>query len=212
MELYLFHFDFFIKCFLALVLGGLIGLEREYRRKPAGIKTHVLICLGATVLTFLSLHISPEGDPSRIAAQIVSGIGFICAGTILHSRRIILGLTTAGTLWLVTSVGMLIGSGYYVASILVYILVTVFLFFSTRLTKSESSKRSYSLSIEVVDTATLAVIEDMIAQFGLYIQSKSLIKKHGVRLEINYATTSLTHHLFLKRLLRLKGLGEIVTV
>ena len=97
---------------MAVLLGGAIGLERELRGKAAGLRTNILICLGATLFTHLSIHIAgPAGDPGRIAAQIVTGIGFLGAGTILHSRGAITGLTSAATIWLVAAIGVAIGVG-----------------------------------------------------------------------------------------------------
>ncbi len=97
---------------MAIVLGGAVGLERELHGKAAGLRTNVLICVGATLFTWLSIEIAgPYGDPGRIAAQIVTGVGFIGAGTILHSRGHISGLTSAATIWLVAAIGVAVGAG-----------------------------------------------------------------------------------------------------
>ncbi len=107
-----FRLDILGKLLLAVVLGGAIGLERELRRKPAGLRTNILICLGATLFTELSIVMAGEhGDPSRIAAQIVTGVGFLGAGTILHDRGAITGLTSAATIWLVAAIGVAVGAG-----------------------------------------------------------------------------------------------------
>ena len=103
---------------LALICGGLIGLEREYKRRPAGFRTHILICLGAAITNmtnlypFLTLHLYT--DISRFGAQVIAGIGFIGAGTIIVTKRQhIKGLTTAAGLWVAAIIGLVIGSGYY---------------------------------------------------------------------------------------------------
>jgi putative Mg2+ transporter-C (MgtC) family protein len=97
---------------MAIVLGAAVGLERELRGKAAGLRTNVLICVGSTLFTWLSIEVAgPYGDPSRIAAQIVTGVGFIGAGTILHSRGHISGLTSAATIWLVAAIGVAVGAG-----------------------------------------------------------------------------------------------------
>jgi putative Mg2+ transporter-C (MgtC) family protein len=95
-----------------------VGLEREVRGKPAGLRTNVLICVAAALFTVLSIH-SPLGrsDPGRVAAQILTGVGFIGAGTILHMRGSITGLTSAATIWVVTAIGMAVGAGAYVEAI-----------------------------------------------------------------------------------------------
>lgn len=97
---------------VAVILGGAIGLERELRGKAAGLRTNILICLGATLFTHLSLHVDAvRGDPARIAAQVVVGVGFLGAGTILHGRGSVTGLTSAATIWLVAAIGMAVGAG-----------------------------------------------------------------------------------------------------
>lgn len=97
---------------VAIVLGAAVGLERELRGKAAGLRTNVLICVGSTLFTWLSIEVAgPYGDPGRIAAQIVTGVGFIGAGTILHSRGHISGLTSAATIWLVAAIGVAVGAG-----------------------------------------------------------------------------------------------------
>jgi putative Mg2+ transporter-C (MgtC) family protein len=111
---------------LAIVLSSLIGWERERRGRPAGIRTHVLLCLGATLMMILSRGFNyPISDPSRIAAQIVSGIGFIGAGTILRQGSIVRGLTTAASLWAVVAIGMTVGMGelrYYLIALIATLL------------------------------------------------------------------------------------------
>ncbi|TNF31485.1 MAG: MgtC/SapB family protein [Deltaproteobacteria bacterium] len=111
------YFGLGVLILTSLLLGGLIGFDRERKMKSAGIKTNLMICLGATLYTALSLIISkdhgtPTSDPSRIAAQIVSGIGFLGAGSIIQGRGSIKGLTTAATIWVVAAIGVTIGAGY----------------------------------------------------------------------------------------------------
>src|SRR5690554_6224470 len=116
--------DLLLRLLLAAVLGGLVGVERAIGGKPAGFRTNLLICVGATLLTELSIGVATlappgriAGDPARIAAQIVSGIGFLGAGTIIQSRGSVVGLTTAATLWVVAAIGIAAGSGAYVEAV-----------------------------------------------------------------------------------------------
>jgi putative Mg2+ transporter-C (MgtC) family protein len=110
--------ELLIQLMLAALLGAIVGLERELRGKPAGLRTNTLICLGATLFTVLSEHMAGvRGDPARVAAQILPGVGFIGAGTILHMRGSVSGLTSAATIWVVAAVGMALGSGAYVEAI-----------------------------------------------------------------------------------------------
>lgn len=104
--------DLLLHLVLAVILGGAIGLERELQQKAAGLRTNILICAGAALFTELSLTMTVEfGDPSRIAAQIVTGVGFLGAGAIIQGRGIVTGLTTAATMWLVAAIGMAVGFG-----------------------------------------------------------------------------------------------------
>ena len=115
---------------LAALLGGIIGLERELRHRPAGLRTNMFICFGAALFTILSdaLAVKYLGDHTRISAQIIPGIGFIGAGSILHTRGLTTGLTTASTLFVVASVGMATGGGLYLTAIFATGLVLVALF------------------------------------------------------------------------------------
>ena len=109
--------DDLFKLLLALVAGGLIGAEREFRDKSAGFRTMILITLGAALFTMLSHRLAPNSDPNRIAANIVTGIGFLGAGAILRDGPRITGLTTAATIWLAAAVGMSIGGGYWLLAL-----------------------------------------------------------------------------------------------
>src|SRR5437764_12278701 len=111
---------------LAAVLGGIIGLERQLRHKPAGLRTNMFICFGAAMYTLLSKQIAGvPADQARIAAQIIPGIGFIGAGSILHARGSVTGLTTAATLFVVASVGMAAGGGLYITAVFATVLILV---------------------------------------------------------------------------------------
>ena len=107
---------------LAAFLGGLIGMERALKGKPAGMRTHLMVCLGSALIMLISIHMgkfSGEGtvDPARIASNVVVGLGFLGAGTIMRLRGSVLGLTTAASLWAVGGIGLAVGCGYYFAAI-----------------------------------------------------------------------------------------------
>ncbi|MGA8152859.1 MAG: MgtC/SapB family protein [Terriglobales bacterium] len=109
----------FVRLVVAAILGGLIGLERELKHRPAGLRTNLFICLGAAMYTMLSdlLAVKFMGDHTRIAAQIIPGIGFIGAGTIIHAGRdLVTGITSAATLFVVAAVGMAVGGGLYLTA------------------------------------------------------------------------------------------------
>mgnify|MGYP000287425707 FL=1 len=125
-------YEFVLRLFVAAMLGGVIGLEREYRAKEAGFRTHFLVALGSGLFMILSqfgfddvlAHYEKVSlDPSRIASQVVTGIGFIGAGTIIFQKHVVRGLTTAAGLWVTSAIGMTAGAGMYVLSIATTVLV-----------------------------------------------------------------------------------------
>jgi len=119
-----------IRLLLSLLLGGLIGFERERSSRAAGLRTHILVCLGSALVMLLSMygfsefagHGNVSLDPARLAAQVISGIGFLGAGTILHTGKAITGLTTAASLWVVAAIGLSTGAGFYYPSVIVCVL------------------------------------------------------------------------------------------
>ena len=125
-------YEFVLRLFVAAILGGVIGLEREYRAKEAGFRTHFLVALGSGLFMILS-QFGFDGvlgnyeqvslDPSRIASQVVTGIGFIGAGTIIFQKHVVRGLTTAAGLWVTSAIGMTAGAGMYVLSFAATVLV-----------------------------------------------------------------------------------------
>jgi len=120
-----------LRLLMAAALGGIIGFQREKSGKPAGLRTHILICLGATIFTLVSVYAFAENaDPSRIAAGVVSGIGFIGAGAIIlrSEENLVTGLTTAATIWLVAGIGVAIGAGLYIAAVVTTIIAMGILF------------------------------------------------------------------------------------
>lgn len=160
------HVESVLRLFLAAAFGGVIGLEREASGKPAGFRTNLLICLGAALITQLSLQVAYDGtlpgglrsDPGRIAAQIVSGIGFLGAGTILHSRGSVTGLTTAATLWVVAAIGMATGTGAYVLAVTGTLLVMLALMLLGRFETSLLTSRSVDRTIRVVTEPRAEVV------------------------------------------------------
>jgi putative Mg2+ transporter-C (MgtC) family protein len=123
-----------IRLILAAFLGGIVGIEREMHSKAAGFRTHILVCIGSCLIMLTSMHMFDiykglvNADPGRIAAQVVSGIGFLGAGTIIRSRASVLGLTTAASLWAVAGIGLAVGSGLFIVSIFTAVLIIGSLF------------------------------------------------------------------------------------
>jgi len=119
--------DAIVKILLAVLLGGLVGGEREIRDKSAGFRTMILICLGATLFTLISSYLAGGNSSSGVVASIVTGIGFLGAGAILREGNHITGMTTASSIWLVAAVGMALGSGQYLLAVTVTVVALVIL-------------------------------------------------------------------------------------
>lgn len=117
-----------MRLLLAVLLGGAIGLERELKHRPAGLRTNMFICFGAAMFTLLSAQLAGGNETTRIASQIIPGIGFIGAGSILHARGLVSGLTTAATLFVVASVGMAVGGGLYGTAVFATLVVLLVLY------------------------------------------------------------------------------------
>lgn len=138
---------------LAAVLSGIIGFEREFHGRAAGFRTHILLCVGSVLIMLTSMHIfdSYAGrvacDPARIAAGVVTGIGFLGAGTIMRSRASVRGLTTAASLWVVSGIGLAVGSGFYFAAVITTLIAMVTLMLFSRLEHTMIRKDWYKTII-----------------------------------------------------------------
>lgn len=139
---------------LAVVLSSAIGIERELRQRGAGFRTHILVCLGSTLIMLTSMYVFDiyknvtAVDPARIAAGIVTGIGFLCAGTIIRYGEGVKGLTTAASLWVTSGIGMAVGCGFYSAAIAVTVLSLAVLIFFRRFEKylGKEQKKGYEIN------------------------------------------------------------------
>ncbi len=136
MDFLVLKMEFLIRLVIAVLLGGILGLERELRRKEAGLRTYSLVCLGATLFTIVAIQsfkffgIQGAFDPSRIVGQLVLGIGFLGAGLIIFKENRIEGLTTAAGLWVTTAIGTAIGFGLYTLAFLTTLLaIVIFIIF-----------------------------------------------------------------------------------
>lgn len=147
------HATILIRLSLAVFLGGLIGFEREQQNHPAGLRTHILVCLGSSMIMLLSIYGFAEFagepnvriDPARLATAVITGVGFLGAGTILFTGKSITGLTTAASLWVVAAIGLQIGAGFYFSAaagtILVFITLWVFNKVEHRFLKSKKVRK-----------------------------------------------------------------------
>ncbi len=134
-----FHWDMFARLLLATIIGAFVGYERERVGKPAGVRTHGMVALGAALFTVVSLNgFGGIGDPGRVAAQIVTGIGFLGAGAILHGDGGVHGLTTAATLWVTAALGLAVGVGMFAMTAETAVLVFLLLRFGPRVRRAET--------------------------------------------------------------------------
>ena len=183
--------ELLIKLLVAVVLGSAVGLEREMSGKPAGLRTTILICVGAALFTHLSITIGlisqtpagqPYGDVTRIAAQIVTGIGFLGAGAILHERGSVLGLTSAATIWAVAAIGMAVGSGAYAEAVGTTVMVCIVLVGLRPIErKLVSVRRTVTATLRVVPNTDFGSFEDVFRDAGVHVRSRRTYDHVGDR-------------------------------
>jgi putative Mg2+ transporter-C (MgtC) family protein len=209
-----------IKVLIAILCGGLIGLERELKNKPAGIKTSILVCLGSALYTIISLLIAQSfsdsgyhGDPARVCAQIVSGIGFIGAGAIMQSRASIVGLTTAATIWVVAAIGMCIGCGYPVVAF-VFTMTVLFTLLAIDKIENKFIGRSGARALEIVfddeEGHVRAMINQVMADNEVSLDDFDISHTgtHYV-LRVQYTNSVAIHKHFILDLWGIKGIREV---
>ena len=168
----IFKLELMLQVGLATLLAGGIGLERELGGKPAGLRTNILICIGSVLYTHLSVAmVGSAPDPTRVAGQIVTGVGFIGAGTILHARGAVVGLTSAATIWVVAAIGVALGSGYYLEGIATTLVVLAVLAGLGRIEKLVQ-RQSMRSTITVHARPGPTVLEDL----------ETLVRRAGVEL------------------------------
>jgi putative Mg2+ transporter-C (MgtC) family protein len=205
--------EILLKLVLAVALGGLVGLERETSQKPAGFRTNILICVGSAMMMILSgLVLGGEGggnDLTRIAAGVITGIGFIGAGTIIQSRGSIVGLTTAATLWAMAGLGLVIGAGYYLVAVIftAIIILTLIIFRHIEANYLKRSLYMYSLKAKY-SKAILNTIKKLALHEGFKLDELSLKKEENIALlNLSFNTTEEKEQKFNESLL---NLGEVL--
>jgi len=175
-DLSVFIFDIIIPCMLAMIFGGLIGLQRERHERPAGLRTHALVCLGATVFTLVSYLGFSSGagfDSTRIAAGVVTGIGFIGAGVIFRQGILVKGVTTAASIWIVAAIGLALGTKLYylsiIATLLGFLILSFLKSFEYRIIRTPNYRIKITASKDFDD---IGKIIGTIKDFSLDIKSK----------------------------------------
>lgn len=172
-----YYIDMLLRIALACLVGGVVGYEREQTNRPAGFRTHILVCVGAALVMmtgeYIYTNFGGNTDPARLGAQVVSGIGFLGAGTILRAGFNVRGLTTAASLWAVSCVGLACGIGFYFAAIASALTICVTLVFFKRFERRIWVKNSYkAIFIKTTDIrATMAEITDVFTKNGIEIKN-----------------------------------------
>lgn len=205
------------KLLLAAVLGGAVGYEREVHEHPAGLRTHILVCMGATLITLVSISFqSPSSDPGRIAAQIVSGIGFLGAGTILRQGSIVRGLTTAASLWGVAGIGMAIGVGGMYLLVAAVATAVMFVTLSTmRVLEPASGKRvlrDLYVEMSARDPQVLGHVLETLTEAGISISSVKSVdvargRKQAFRMSV-MAPSGMEAETLIQRAAELEGVDH----
>lgn len=175
---------FVLRLLVAMVLGGLVGLERQKRGRAAGLRTNILVCLGsaAIIVAFQKLSLefnagvesSIRMDPARAAAGVITGIGFLGAGTIVKSKNFVQGLTTAASIWVVSALGVTVGLGDYVIAVVLTMLVLLALYVLHRL----PVESDYYFSLQLKWSGELGLLDevsDLLGQKGIQIKNQSIV-------------------------------------
>jgi len=184
----MFRLELFLQLCLATLFGGAIGLERELGGKPAGLRTNILICIGSVLYTKLSITLAAgNADPTRIAAQIVTGVGFIGAGTILHARGAVVGLTSAATIWVVAAIGVALGAAVYWEAAGTTLLVLIVLRGLGRVERlvARASTQSTLLVHAHPEPTALDELETVVRRTGLEIE-RQVSRRENVDLVIEF--------------------------
>lgn len=202
-----------LRLFLAVLLGGVIGFERGRAGRPAGLRTHILVCLGSTLAIMTNQYVFQKygvGDPTRLAAQVISGIGFLGAGTIIVTgRHQVKGLTTAAGLWATACMGLAIGIGFYKAAIFACILIAFATVVLHRLDNIMLSKsKILDVYIEINKGYTITNILDKIKMNGIAIDSIEIVK---ASYDTNSVAAIMTIRLKHKRI-RLDVISNVCTI
>ena len=199
------------KLLLSVLIGGIIGIERELRSKSAGFRTLILICLGATLFTIFSQLIGAPNSPDRIASNVVVGIGFIGAGIIFRNNNRVNGITTAASIWLVAALGVGIGCGYYAAAILGCVLVVSILFlfsFFDRFLERLNQLRVYKITYPYEDHHQHKY-EDQMKKYHLSVKSREQTKTGNIITGIwTVRGNEHNHHMFIEFILDDKAVTE----
>lgn len=205
-----------LKLLLAVALGGLIGLERESSQKPAGFRTNILICIGSTMMMILSgLILGQEetsaGDLTRVAAAVITGVGFIGAGSIIQARGMVTGLTTAATLWAVAGLGLVIGSGHYIEAIIFAAIVISTLVIFRLVEDRFLAKEIYRYGLRTpTPVQVITAVKKVALHEGIKFKEIKHTKKQKIAIiSLSFSTTAEIEQKFHQDLLNIEEISEM---
>lgn len=183
------YLEILVRLLLAGILGGIVGYEREHTHRPAGFRTHILVCVGAALVMITSefiferYHMVTNADPARLGAQVISGIGFLGAGTIIRDGFNVKGLTTAASLWAVSCVGIAVGIGFYAGAILATVLIFVTLIVLKKMELIFPKKGCKTIFVESENKqGQIGLISSVFTKYGIEIKNIEFVnsEKEGL--------------------------------
>lgn len=215
------EYEIIIKLVLAALLGGFIGLERESLSRPAGLRTYTLVCVGSALAMVVSLDMyyqyyqTVNADPGRIAAQVVSGIGFLGAGTIMREGATVRGLTTAAGLWVVACIGLAVGAGLYLPAIVTTVVILFVLIYFVRFEQYFTGMREFKGVVMIVKDrpGQIGVLGSILGEMGVLIKNIQLTRVENDDLEIELLLQTpapMTIEEVIRELSDIEGLKSIV--
>ena len=215
------EYEIIIKLVLAALLGGFIGLERESLSRPAGLRTYTLVCVGCALAMVVSLDMyyqyyqTVNADPGRIAAQVVSGIGFLGAGTIMREGATVRGLTTAAGLWVVACIGLAVGAGLYLPAIVTTAVILFVLIYFVRFEQYFTGMREFKGVVMIVKDrpGQIGVLGSILGEMGVLIKNIQLTRVENDDLEIELLLQTpapMTIEEVIRELSDIEGLKSIV--
>ncbi len=205
---------------LALVLSGIIGFERESINKPAGFRTHILVCIGSTVimLTGIKMHqiyqYQVNIDPTRLGAQVISGIGFLGAGTIIREGTTIRGLTTAATLWAIACIGLAIGAGFYMISLVAFFCILITLLFFAKIEEYYVARKhlQYISIVSMNQLGQLGKIGEILGSMDIAIKSIEMDTSDDEKIIFQFTLqvpSSIKKEEFIKKISEMPGILSV---
>jgi putative Mg2+ transporter-C (MgtC) family protein len=201
--------------FCSVLCGTAVGLEREAKDKPAGVRTLALICMGSTIFTLASILVAENtlADRGRIAAQVVTGIGFLGAGVIIRERGTIVGLTTGATIWTVAAIGVVIGAGYAVPGIVLTIIVMVALTIIRRFEErlfEPYGRRHFRLMYQPARGKSLVRLLGILDRYQISNKDWRIVRQEELEvMEVEHSASARAHHLLLSEIAELSEVVEI---